>query len=902
MEESLVAREDELRLVRAVAAFDSDSSALMIEGEAGIGKTALWRAGLAEARAAGAVVRAATAAESETRFAYAPLADLLHDLPSRLLAEVAPVQRSALERALLVGETTGDVELHAVSAGFTAVLRALAAESPLVVAVDDVQWLDAASSAVLSYALRRAAGPRVAFLLTRRLGAGSDGLPDTTVVRLEPLTVGALQRLLLRHGHTLSGLAVRRIHERSGGNPFFALEMARAVARRGGALDGLDVPVPETLLGLLDERMAGLDPDAERAVLAAAVAAEPLLGILVDVLGGEEGLDAAEAAGLVVRDDGRARLVHPLVGTAARARASAPVLRRLHAAFADAVASDEERARHLALATVPPDEAVAAALEVAAGIADARGATAAAAELSREAVRFSGGDDPAARRRRLLAVGDRHMRAGLLVEGLALLEPELATFPPGPERVQATFHLLRLARRDNDLSAWEDAAAQATGALRAEILAELAFSAAAGAVDRLDEARRWAEEAAALAAAAGERALELSALQSVGFIAAMQGDPAPSFPEGERPLALPLTNAPSRLAAVTAVWRGDVDTAEVLLDELFEEANVRGEEWAVAAALVHRFELEARIGDVRRLEETVDLFERVTAPLGPLVEETLPRMRSFVAAFVGDVDGMVELPAGAAAWQWLETRRAAGLAALFAGDVARAAAALLAVHERATAARVRDPGVFPAAGDAAEALVLLGRLDEARALAGELSGAARALAHPWAGVVGARVDGLVAAADGDAAAADEAFRLALARHASVRLPLDEARTRLAYGAFLRRERRLREAREQLEAASASLAALGVTPLAARARAELDRIPGRRSTAGLTPAEEQVARLVAQGLTNREVAAALVVSPKVVERHLTRIYAKLGLRTRAQLVRLVAESGGIPRLERTPADA
>jgi DNA-binding CsgD family transcriptional regulator len=904
----LVARDEELRLVRRVASFDAAApSALVLEGDAGIGKTALWWAGLDAARAAGADVRATAAAESEARFAYAPLADLLRGMEHGVLDELPPVQRTALEHALLLGgEGHEDVELYAVSAAFANVLLLLAKTVPLVVAVDDAQWLDAASAAVLSYALRRVEGERVRFLFTRRIGSGPtplrDGIADASVIALGPLSVGALQRLLLSHGHSLSGLAVRRVHEQSGGNPYFALEMARAVARRGGELERLGtVPVPDTLVGLLDERVAGLDSEGERAVLATAIAVDPVRDMLVAALGADVGLESAESAGLLVQDGERMRLVHPLVGTAVRARAAAPDLRRLHRTLSLLVGSEEERARHLALAAEPPDARVAEALEAAAAAADARGATAAAAELSRESVRFTPEADDPARRRRLLTAADRHMRAGLLVEGRALIAPEIDAFPPGAERVRAQYHLLQLERRDLDLPAWEAAAETATGSLRAEILAELSFSASAGAVERLDEARAWAEEALAIADDLGNAVAATGARQSLAFVSAMQGDPEPAraLASVELPATVPLTNAPARAAAVVAIWRGETRTAQQLLDRLADDAHQRGEEWASATMLLHRFELEARRGDAARVDDTIERFERVTAVLGPLAEETLPRMCAFAAALRGDVEAArTYASVDAVPWQKLEAQRAVGVAALFSGDAAAAARELGAVHARVRAAGVTEPGVFPTAGDLVEALAAAGRPEDGRADAAELVRTGEEHAHPWAQVVGARAAALV---EPDARAAEELLRRALELHRTLELPLDEARSRLALGSLLRRERRQREARELLEQAAEGFEALGVPPLAARARDELARIPGRRTRSGLTPAEAQVAQLVAQGLTNREVAGALFVSPKVVERHLTHVYAKLGLRTRADLARIVAESGGISRLEGAGAE-
>jgi DNA-binding CsgD family transcriptional regulator len=230
-----------------------------------------------------------------------------------------------------------------------------------------------------------------------------------------------------------------------------------------------------------------------------------------------------------------------------------------------------------------------------------------------------------------------------------------------------------------------------------------------------------------------------------------------------------------------------------------------------------------------------------------------------------------------------------GVAALDDGDAATAVEQLAAVWEHLERAGVHEPGAFPVAPDLIEALVAVGRVDEATGVLEQFEQAADRLAHPWARATAARARGHVLLARNDLASAEASLLRARSLHADLQLPRDEARTRLALGTVYRRARRRREARSELEAARDALVDLGATALAARAADELARVAGRRSAAGLTPTEQRVASLVADGLTNKQVAERLVVSVAAVEAHLTRIYAKLGVRRRTELAVKVSGS-------------
>ena len=367
----VVGRDEELA---AVAAFlDGDlPAALVLAGEAGIGKTTVWRAGLGHARERGVRVLDCRPAESEARLSFAGLTDLLEPVLGAVLGALPSIQRRALEAALLLAEDERlPPDQRTISTACLGAFRGLAEGGRVLVAVDDVQWLDPPTALVLEFVARRLAEEPVGLLVAERVAGEGEaplglGKADLEVgrVRLGPLSTGALHRLLRDQlGVTLTRPALRRVHEASGGNPFYALELVRALQARGGRIQpGRPLPVPQTLEAILRERLEALPTGAREVLAAAAALARPTESLLDDA----PALEQAAEEGIIELADGEIRFSHPLLASAAYASVGPADRRRLHRRLAESVTDPEERARHLALGAEEPSEDVAGRLDDAA--------------------------------------------------------------------------------------------------------------------------------------------------------------------------------------------------------------------------------------------------------------------------------------------------------------------------------------------------------------------------------------------------------------------------------------------------------------------------------------------------------------------------------------------------------
>ncbi|GHJ47153.1 transcriptional regulator [Catellatospora sp. TT07R-123] len=925
----LFGRDEQITVVRsAITRQAAGFQVVLLTGQAGIGKTAIWEAGVTDAEQRGHAVLQTRACESEARLSHGGLGDLLEHIGPDVLAELAPPQRRAVDAALL-RDDSGPIDPRALGAGLLAIVRTLAARGGVLIAIDDDQWLDAASTAAVAYALRRLRDEHVTVLLTRRTepGAayGGDGLAphlgdlraESATEELPPLRPEAIRSLLDRRVPTH---LAQRVYELSHGNPFFALEIAQALRRSEHPIGaGDELPLPSSLQALVSARLAAASPAARRAVLVTSLVGNPRLGLIREVLtrddpdrtGPDDGLDDATAAGLLVVRGDHVRLGHPLIGAVARAETPPSQSRHLHRIIADTAVDAEERARHAAFGAIPPDAAIADEL---ARVADAtidRGGMRAAAELAEQAWRFTPRSDPR-HDERLLAAVDRYFWAGLHDTGAALLAPQLPALPPGPLRARARLLLSQLTGIELSPEQYEEVLAEADPRLRAQVLAHRANAGVAFGIVPVSQGLRWTAEAADITGGLDDPAARAQAVSEAGWMEVLLGiDPEPRFAtmDASTLTELALHDQGDRIRAVRAMWRGEMSRAQRLLEGLQQLARERGEELSLVIFSLHLFEAAIRVGDwtaAARIQQ--ELVDEGSAFLPP---EVLWRIRAAVAAGTGDrglaaealreVDQVAAQPdAGPVFWHHLETRRTAGQAALFDGDAETAVALLSQVAADAADGEYLDPGAFPVVPDLIEALVKAGRLEEARDTLKRLEETAAELDHPWARAGAARARGILlsavvatAKASADAAGGDAAAEAALGdaldRYRKLGLPFDEARTLVALGTLRRRQRRFREARTLLQDAAERFERLGAAGLAGATRAEAGRVGGRvperaETAGGLTATEQQVVDLVVAGCTNRQAADRLFISVSAVEAHLTRVYAKLGVSSRTQLVR------------------
>ena len=452
MVEQMVGRRQELATVEQFLLDDGGHpSALLIDGEAGIGKTRLWDEAVSRARASGCSVLVTRPAGAEVRLSFACLGDLLRDVAVEALPRLPTPQRRALEGALLLAEPLEAPDPRAVGVAVVEILRSLAITGRVVLAIDDLQWMDVPSGELLAFALRRLDGAAVRLLATVRSGTSSAvpfeldralGDEHLRQLPLGPLSLGALHELVrTRLGVTLPRATLVRVHETSAGNPLLALELVRELHRRGLELrPGDPLPLPGDAKVLLRERLARLPRRTRGLLLAAAAHPRPTVTLLEEAIGDADtaaaDLERSLQAGVIELEGEHVRFTHPLLASLCYTDASPLQRRRVHARFAVIVDDPEGRARHVALAADGEDEDVARSLEEAAGRAVGRGATQAAAELWELATAFTPPERADERRRRRRATAESRLQAGDLAGAVALLQQLVDETSAGADRAE----------------------------------------------------------------------------------------------------------------------------------------------------------------------------------------------------------------------------------------------------------------------------------------------------------------------------------------------------------------------------------------------------------------------------------------------------------------------------------
>jgi DNA-binding CsgD family transcriptional regulator len=886
-------------------------AALVIEGEAGIGKTTVWRAALDAARSRSYRVLICRASESEGALSFLGLGDLLEGAGGDALKLLPEPQRVALEQALR--RSAGDSpDRVSVARGALSVFRASAAEAPTVVAIDDVRWLDTPSAVVLRFVVHRLTDERLGFLVSVRDGGATSLELDHAFaggalvrLRLESLSFEELEEVVRLHlPVSFTRPTWRALHRISGGNPFFALQLADALERRGGQALGPELPIPQTLADAVRERLAALSPSAQAALLPVAALAQPTLALVQAGAAEAEGVEEAVQAGVLQIDGERLRFAHPLLASFVYGDAPEAVRRAVHRRLAALVADPEENALHLGRGAVDPDEPVAATLEATADRAAKRGHREIAAELAEHAERLTPtarADDRARRVRKaagfLYAAGDGR-------RSLEILEELVERLPPSEERARA-LRLLALVVDDvpRSTALLEQALVEAGDDLElcSQVFTLLSAKESWGG-DWGAGARRL-RKAVELAERSGGGAAIATASARLAW-AEVGPDRLPLIEraveiERSLPEFLPYPDSPSHLYGVVLLAADRFDEARQQLEGSYERGLALGD----SHRLVHLgwlAELELRAGNWERALAHARACEVLGRQFGTRDADAWGAWsRALVEAHLGNVDAAAEAGerasrlARAIGFQWIIalSELALGFLHLSAGREAAALDHLLPLLAERAGVELHPSLVARTHSNAIEALVGTGELGHAETLARRLEKHARAMPVPSAMAAAARCRALVLAQGGDLPAARASIEHALAAHVLLLEPLELARTYLAKGSIERRAKQKAEARASLARAEEIFAELGARLWLERARRELARTGLTRLVdRELTPTELRVAELAASGSQNKEIAGALFVSVKSVEANLSRVYAKLGIRSRVELASRLPDRG------------
>jgi DNA-binding CsgD family transcriptional regulator len=921
----VIGREAERKVIESWLRLDRPGL-LRIEGVAGIGKSTLWSWALRQAAARGDRVVTWRASIAERDIAFAVLTALL-DVPlvASVLAGVPQPRRRALEVALgRIDPAQRSAEPSLVGLAVADVLRLLTADGPVVVAIDDAQWMDQASEDALAFGIRRVLAEPVGLVLARRTHrvadralsadegrhAGASLVSSTeasTLVNVGALSVGAVGRLLHeRLGVALARPLLVRVHEACDGNPFLALETGRSLlARSARPGPGEPFPVPPEVGPLVRDHLAALSPAALRGVVLVAMSPDPRLGLIARAIGpdGDAAVDEACLKGVLVAEAGLLRPAHPLFTSTAYGDTPPGEQRALRRVLAQLVDDPVERAVHLAATVEGRDDTVATALAEASRLALARGAPSVAADLMERAARSA--RDPVREASLLVDSGEAAAAAGDPDRGLATLRAALDLAAEGRVRARALLALGDITYVQQPAEALPLLVSALDHTDGDPILEATAHSYIAGMAD-MDPAQ--ANRSAELAAAILDRAdvvpdpVHLAcALLERAFHRLLQGEPAEPD-DVER--GLRMRSGPSggnafverraqEVAERCLFHYGRLALARELDEAEYRRLTERGEFGLLPPMAQTLSVLTQLAGDWpaarRYAEECLDLVSQGSESWRERAMLAIGRVR----AWDGDLDAAraIALPAlerqEAAGDRWEAVIFCAllGFVELSAADASAALGYLTRALEHADAIEVRLPTQFRFLGDLVEAAVLAGDLGLAEhVLAGRLEAMAHRQPLPWTVAMAHRGRGLVATAQGDMTNAQQQFDQAIAVfETALAMPFERARTLYVRGQAHRRAGHRRAARIDLGHAAKIFAELGASAWLGLAERDLGRLGGRAPTgSALTTSERRVAERAASGRSNREIAAELMISTRTVESQLSAAYRKLAVRSRGQL--------------------
>ncbi len=899
--------------------------ALLIEGEPGIGKTTLLHELLAAALDRNYRILSCRPTRSEMDLSYVGLMELIEGLDEDVVTALPAPQARLLRVILRKEDPTGSFDRLSLNVAMVAAVRAVATTQPMLLAVDDAQWLDHPTAKTLAFVVRRLSGTSARIAVASRSGETVDLLAELPramprarfdTIRLGPVGPSELSRILRKAiGWAPAWPRVVRIAELSDGNPLYAIELTRALGRVRSSED-LERSLPESVLELARSRIANLPDHVREALELASVPRAPTLDLLrrLDSLALDlrDALATAERSGIVTLEGERIRFSHPIL--AAAVYGSIPTVRKrgLHRAVAMLSDDLEERARHLATAAEGPDPEVAVALAVAAEEAWRRGAPDAAADLLRLACRLTPPTDAAVLALRRIAFGRLLHAAGDAPGAIAEFESLVSELPPGPIRARALYHLMYVRRLSGSLGRAIDHGVQAAAeaaddpSFQAEVYEMLSRISDNDIERKLDAARKGLEAIDRISDPDPDVVFHVrAALIEAEFYAGLgiHLERLDGLDPGTTRRFPPVRTA-SRgddLIGRLLAYAGRIDEGLEILSAMYERASVESRSilpailgWmAEAQIMAGRFVAAVELTQeaIERAEETGGVggtpwevgFQGVALAMLGRLDEAESAALSVLG--IADIDPTVSLDQAPALL-------ALGIVALSRGKFDDAATHLRLLDAAKRDAGIRDPRLCTHASDLIEALLGAAELAEATEVLTRLEVEAATSGGQSSLAAAARCRALLLAARGDLDEALEAVERSLRLFEGLPMPFEQARTLFVMGQIHRRRREKRLANHAMTAALATFESLGTPVWVERVRAELARIPMHRTGAGLTPTEETIARLAVEGLTNREIADRAFLSPKTVEVNLTRIYRKLGVRSRAALAsRFVANQGG-----------
>jgi DNA-binding CsgD family transcriptional regulator len=897
------------------------SGRLLFEGEAGIGKTTLLNWARVQALGSGFQVLSASPVEAEVPLEFVGLADLLRDVPTPYFDQLPLAQRSALDSAVF-RETIPErpVDPHTLASAVLAVLVGLARTTPLLLAIDDLPWLDVPTARVLSFVLRRAGAARLGFVATARTEwpAAPESLANSLFasipmvsVRVGPLEPGEIHDLLAsRLSLPPSRAKMAQIHRISQGNPYFALEMAGT--QYTVTVEGEIATVPLSLSRLVLERLQTLPASGRDVLLICALTPTPTVQAVraaaMNPMTANDDLDFAERVGILHRHDEIVKLSHPLIHSVVIADATSRQRRSAHTRLARIVEDQEQRARHLAFATNNPEENTAQEVEKAANVAGSRGASDTAALLARLSVRLTPPERISELHRRTALEAEFCFLIGETARACDLLEKVVGHMPPGPPRAEMLRRLARyLTHRGGLISTWATTLGMALEesaedrSLRASILVDAMF--ATTYTDDLAAPDAYLDLAVTAVEELHDEVLAAQLNAALARISLVRG-------EGLRrdliDRALQGPDLPARLAVemrpnvvIGHVLRliGDLNGARELY--LKEDRRVRQEGVEIGLPLI--------LGGLVQTESSAGNWERAES-LGIEASERAEDSGSIVAqSYVASATALLRVYQGriedgrSDAHRSIRLARiigmpvflhyaaeALGLAELSIGDAAAAHRCLDPFVGLARLRGFREPSLLRYIPDDVEALIRLGDLQTADELLTAFEARATELERSSEMVASIRCRGLLLAANGRFDEAEATLAAGLEQQEGLAKPFESGRTLLVAGEIHRRARHKALAKTNLCSALEIFRRLGAPLWADRSRSELDRLGLRHVTedSDLTTTERRVADLVAIGLTNAQVAAQLFMSSRTVEAHLSRVYRKLDVHSRTAMSRVL----------------